>query len=340
MNFITAIDHVNRVLDTFDNDIQNISNGFSVLRAKLNDLDDISEPSSDIVASSTKIQLPRMEESDELLKMISLVRYIGQESIDARITKKTKESDILSTIGRRRVVNSDKYDEKVVRFAINTDGHCLFDSLCFLFLYYGHDANVVSYELLSYGWMPCLSDFISNGTCKGNLMEVLVTNYKKFIEAANLNQTDSIEALEWFQDYSTHFGDINKNNYPSIVIAYIVFRLLFKSNNVQLCMHQLSHWGGKNNYLDATGFVNTEGVTTYIPLSLVPPINYQKKIHLWNCDNRKNKHFEPALLYNEQKEVKLSATEWSISMKERMMSIGIETEQELRRKQRATNREC
>ena len=67
--------------------------------------------------------------------MVELIRYIGQNSIDSRVTKKTKECDILSTIGRRRVVDSDKYGEKVVRFAINTDGHCLFDSLAFLFLY-------------------------------------------------------------------------------------------------------------------------------------------------------------------------------------------------------------
>lgn len=130
--------------------------------------------------------------------MVDLIRYIGQNSIDSRVTKKTKECDI---IGRRRVVDSDKYGEKVVRFAINTDGHCLFDSLAFLFLYY---------ECLSYGWMPCLSGFLSNGTCKGNLMEVLVTTYDKFVEAANLSQSDSVEALEWFHDYSNHIGEIKK----------------------------------------------------------------------------------------------------------------------------------
>lgn len=139
-------------------------------------------------------------QSHKVLDMVELIRYIGQNSIDSRVIKKTKECDILSTIGRRRVVDSDKYGEKVVRFAINTDGHCLFDSLAFLFLYYGHDTGVVSYELLSYGWMPCLSGFLSNGTCKGNLMEVLVTNYEKFVETANLSQSDSVEALEWFHD--------------------------------------------------------------------------------------------------------------------------------------------
>ena len=248
-------------------------------------------------------------QSHKVLDMVELIRYIGQNSIDSRVTKKTKECDILSTIGRRRVVDSDKYGEKVVRFAINTDGHCLFDSLAFLFLYYGYDTGVVSYELLSYGWMPCLSGFLSNGTCKGNMMEVLVTNYEKFVEAANLNQSDSVEALEWFHDYSNHIGVIEETNYPSIVIAYIVFKSLFKSNDVQLCMHQLSTWGNKNCYLDATGFVNSGGIMTCLPLSTVHLINYQKKVHLWNCDGRKNQHFEPALPHDEQKEVNVSASE-------------------------------
>ena len=62
-------------------------------------------------------------------EMFELIRHTGQNSIDARITRNTTECVILLTCGRRRVVNSDKYGEKVVRFAINTDGHCLFDSL-------------------------------------------------------------------------------------------------------------------------------------------------------------------------------------------------------------------
>jgi hypothetical protein len=287
-------------------------------------------------------------QSDKVLGMVELIRYIGQNSIDSRATKKTKECDILSTIGRRRVVNSDKYGEKVVRFAINTDGHCLFDSLAFLFLYYGYDTGVVNYELLSYGWMPCLSGFLSNGTCKGNLMEVLVTNHEKFVEAANLNQSDSVEALEWFHDYSTHIGVIEDENYPSIVIVYIVFRLLFKNNDVQLCMHQLSTWGNKDCYLDATGFVNSGGVITYLPLSTIHLVNYQKKVHLWNCDDRTNQHFEPVLPHDEQKEVNVSASGWIVGMKERMRVAGIEDleqkrkidmsmERELRKKRRATD---
>ena len=120
-------------------------------------------------------------QSHKILGMVELIRYIGQNSIDSRVTKKTKECDILSTMGRRRIVNSDKYGEKVVRFAINTDGHCLFDSLVFLFLYYGYDTGVVNYELLSYGWMPCLSGFLSNGTCKPQWKTKKINLHKVFI---------------------------------------------------------------------------------------------------------------------------------------------------------------
>lgn len=84
------------------------------------------------------------------------------------------------------------------------------------------------------------------------------------------------------------------------------------------------------------------------PLSTVHLINYQKKVHLWNCDDRKNQHFEPALRHDEQKEVNVSASEWIIGMKERMRVAGIEdleqkrknkvaTERELRRKRRAAD---
>ena len=260
-------------------------------------------------------------EVSQFNEMIDLIRFIGQNSIDARVTKKTKESNILSTIGRRRMVNSDRYGEKVVRCAINADGHCLFDSLAFLFLYCGHDTTVISYELISYGWIPCLSGFLSHGTCRGNMMDVLIINSEKIVESANLCPSDRLEVVAWFSDYSNHFGEIHE--YPSLVIAYIVFRMLFKSHDVQLCMHQLSTWGDGQQYLDETVFIDSGGEMAYLPLNIVHIVKDKKKIHLWNCDTVKSKHFEPAILHMEQQEVNLSASRWITDMKQRMLTTGI-----------------
>ena len=279
--------------------------------------------SSVITFSIAALVVPQFNE------MIDIIRYVGQNSIDLKITKKTKESDILTTIGRRRFVNSEnKYGENVIRCTINDDGHCLFDALAFLFLYYAHDHTIVSYELVSLGWLPCISQFISHGTCKGNMLDILVFNSDKIIEDASLCEGDTVNATDWFNEYSDHLGEIV--DYPCSVIAYIVFRLLFKSEFVQLCIHQIDQ--RTNQYLDATGFVNSQGSILCLPLSLVSNNVEKKKIHLWHQYKFQKGHFEPALLQSDQEKVCVSATKWIDIVKQMMYAGGIGNTNKRKRK--------
>lgn len=279
--------------------------------------------SASVSACGVEVLSDHVARPGQIDKMVKFVRFIGQNLLDARLTKTTMiESVILKTLGRRRVVKNQKYDEEVIRCAINADGHCLFDSLAFLFLYHAHDTAVVSNELFLYGWEPNVSNFLSHGTCKGNMMEVLVTNCEKFVKSVNFSDCDTLELIGWFKDYKRN-GTITV--YPCHMIAYIVFILLFKSNNCQLCMHQLADSGGKN-YLDPTVFVDSEGSMQLLPLntlslSTAHVVASKKKIHLWNCHLDGVAHFEPAVLQSEQKEMNLKVSEWTQLMQQRLKAI-------------------
>jgi hypothetical protein len=174
--------------------------------------------------------------------------------------------------------------------------------------------------MIKLGWMPDVSKFTSDGTCRGNLMDILVFNSEIIIKSANLCESDEIESINWFEDYSNHFGVIE--NYPSNVIAFVVFNFLFKTNNTHLCLHQFEG-RRENTYLDETIFIISEGVNAYLPLSAVNLDMDKKKIHLWNCDTSEVQHFEPAILQSEQQKVSINAKDWTTNTKQMMINFGI-----------------
>jgi hypothetical protein len=148
-------------------------------------------------------------------------------------------------------------------------------------------------------------------------LDILVYNSDEIISSANLNRSDNTEATEWFEKYA---GDIDI--YPSTNIAYVVFRMLFKIENAQLCLHQFE--GRAGQYLNETGF--QEGL--HLPLENIANVSSQpkKKVHLWNCDGN-TQHFEPCVLQGEQQVnyVNLKVIEWNKTAKKRLMDTGTGT---------------
>jgi len=237
-----------------------------------------------------------------------------------------KEGEILQRYGTCRDVCNKVYEEDVCRFAINEDGHCLFDSLCFLYLYYVLDdenADVVNLDIVSkYGWRPDISDFEDSLSCRGNLLEVLIENLNDLLSESESNKQtfafkpagdEETTIRTWFQYYAAYNNISSKSRscqsknyrceeFPCSDIAMLVFCVLFNHEVVDLCIH--TYDSTAKQYHDKTVLhADCDGYLHYYSFSSIADMvacsRPKKKIHLWHyagsswSDNMR--HFEPAL---------------------------------------------
>ena len=197
-------------------------------------------------------------------------------------------------------------EQQGLRFPINGDGHCLFDSICFLYLYYAKNEFVVKYDLIvKYGWLPDASNYKVNGKTKGNLMSVLSENY---IELMNQDDQWNDHLKNWFESYKNRTNQDNSiasDDYPTTDMAYFLCSILFRDEHA-LCIH--AYYEPDKQYCLPT--VPTENTNLIARLPLCPSVGGDSKcecsesvllahqlqegfrLHLWLS----GMHFEPVIV--------------------------------------------
>jgi hypothetical protein len=183
-----------------------------------------------------------------------LIQFIYGHAITKRIL--TSKCESLSTAASRTSPTEMKDGSSLVRYAICQDGHCLLDSLSFLYLYHyplagANDEDVLvklDSILLTCGWRPAPSkEYLSTMKTKGNLMDVLCGNVPLLLHAVSqtyppLQPWVMKEVKKFFANYMS-LRDANaiqplvrQQDYPNEDVALFLKRLLFK-DDVMLCIH-------------------------------------------------------------------------------------------------------
>jgi hypothetical protein len=224
--------------------------------------------------------------------------------------------------GRRRVVQSGLWGGldhmPPQRYAINGDGHCLFDTLSFLYLWFYDDVfSIVSDTLIKWGWKPDASSFVIDMKCKGNLMSILKDKKEELFKLANLCHDDAVVANEWWDQYylANPKLSMNNKNYPRGEVMYLLFSAMFRVNETELCMHNVHADRVEENeetcyrYVEGTYFVPTTDFVGNEVMTALPQyqmtehqktfvLEKKNKVHLWQCSSHNENHthhFEPVL---------------------------------------------
>ena len=171
---------------------------------------------------------------------------------------------------------SDKDNNVHRRFAINGDGHCMFDTFSFLYLMNAQDnKKMVKYDLIKkYGWKPDASTYLKNGKTKGNLMDILVLNHIDMLKKMPNTRVKDLQGIEeWFSNYKINpkTGSIIKYprrtmidsksgpnpHFPLDTIAFLLKELMFKED-VTLCFHDVNHDASPGQFNSPTTVASME----------------------------------------------------------------------------------
>jgi hypothetical protein len=246
------------------------------------------------------------------------IQYVQGHRIRGRQRPLTKSDIILEKAGDRTSKTKMLDGSTLVRHAICLDGHCLFDSLSFLYLSHyplgGEDGENVLVKLdsilLKCGWRPAPTQtYFPTMETKGNLMDVICFNLPRLLKSVSqmsppLLQAEVEEVILYFDGYRlrrninpTEPLELNHEEYPCQQVALFLTKLLFK-DDVALCIHcvddTLQPYLLLSNTIsecihDVSSFTSHERrgvVPDYLP----------KRVHLCHFSNGGDAHFEPAVL--------------------------------------------
>jgi hypothetical protein len=261
--------------------------------------------------TGTNLTRRSISASIEIMKVV----IKGYTLTESRI----KEGSMLKTFcgGKGKVVVKAKkvklyavYEEQEgLRFPINGDGHCLFDSICFLYLYYARNEFVVKYDLIvKYGWLPDASNYKVNGKTKGNLMSVLSDNYIELMNQDDHEWNEDVQNYlqDWFESYkngTNQDAPIASEDYPYTDMAYFLCSILFRDEHA-LCIH--AYYEPDKQYCRPTVPIHNTDLTVRLPLcpsvgvggdsececELAHQLQEGFRLHLWLS----GMHFEPVIV--------------------------------------------
>jgi hypothetical protein len=244
-----------------------------------------------------------------------LIQYVQGHRIRGRKQSTTNSSTLLKEAIDRTSKTKMKDGSTLVRHASCGDGHCLFESLSFLYLSHyplgGEDGEDVLVKLdsilLKCGWRPAPTQtYFPTMETKGNLMDVICFNLPCLLKSVSqtsppLLQAEVAEVILFFDRYRlrrisnpTEPLKDHPEDYPGETVALFFKKLLFK-DDVVLCIHSLSRDNGQPPLL----LSNTNTGVAVPPECLSSFTYYErrdldylpKRVHL--CHS--GAHFEPGL---------------------------------------------
>ena len=128
-----------------------------------------------------------------------------------------------------------------MRYNINTDGHCLFDTISFLYLFNKESGTSCHMEQL--GWVPNVYSVKNTVFAKGNLMDIIVNHRQTISEKAGLKEDNPRELNiidEWLNMYTEKYfnqkdGISDETDYPSTEMIAWLFPSIFDILQYRFC---------------------------------------------------------------------------------------------------------
>lgn len=186
-----------------------------------------------------------------------------------------------SILSFRRKETFQFQDQDYVRYHINTDGHCLFDTIAFLYLY--HKQNESKCYLEELGWVPKVVSMKNSVFAKGNLMDIIVNKRAEITERADLSEyPQELKIInDWINMYIEKYfnkkSGIKGADYPSTELILWLFPSIFDTLQYRFCSFT---------------FFDSQLIKTPIYPMTAIDCNDNSNIQTIYCFNKQD-HFEP-----------------------------------------------
>jgi hypothetical protein len=194
--------------------------------------------------------------------------------------------------GESKIFSYNK--KRYTRYHINMDGHCLFDTLSYLFLYYKQKDNWMrknSSWLEELGWRPKEKTLKGTTTCRNNLLNVFQEIYEQAINETLSSQNDIKFCMKYMKEgvYAKYMigEDVD---YAPIELINVLFPLMFNTKKYKVCvfLRPVNDYNIKLVQMPFMDDTNPDGSHSYKHCT---EDRNKKQVYVWYTGN----HFEPVL---------------------------------------------